>query len=91
MESSGLVRWGALALFLGGTVWLVLGLFNVFDGLLAIPGRKDGVVLLALGLVLTAARGLWGRMPCRRKVTDSWDERVSTSPSHRSSLEPCVT
>ncbi|CAN5748950.1 hypothetical protein BH18ACT11_BH18ACT11_22230 [soil metagenome] len=59
MESSGLVRWGALGLFLGGTVWLLLGLLNVFDGLLAIPGRKDDVVLLALGLVLTAA-GLVG-------------------------------
>jgi hypothetical protein len=59
MKSSGLVRWGALGLFLGGTVWLVLGLFDLFDGLLAIPGRKDSVVLLALGLVLTAA-GLVG-------------------------------
>jgi hypothetical protein len=59
MKSSGLVRWGALGLFLGGTVLLLLGLFNLFDGLLAIPGRKDDVVLLALGLVLTAA-GLVG-------------------------------
>jgi hypothetical protein len=59
MKSSGLVRWGALGLFLGGTVWLLLGLFNLFDGLLAIPGRKDDVVLLAVGLVLTAA-GLVG-------------------------------
>jgi hypothetical protein len=48
-----------LGLFLGGTVWLLLGLFSLFDALLAIPGRKDDVVLLALGLVLTAA-GLVG-------------------------------
>src|SRR5918997_1037047 len=59
MKSSGLVRWGALGLFLGGTVWLLLGLISLFDGLLATPGRKDDVVLLALGLVLTAA-GLVG-------------------------------
>lgn len=59
MESSRLVRWGALSLFLGGTVWLLLGLFTLFDALLAIPGGKDDVVLLALGLVLTAA-GLVG-------------------------------
>src|SRR5215217_996935 len=59
MKSSGLVRWSALGLFLGGTVLLLLGLFNLLDGLLAIPGRKDDVVLLAIGLVLTAA-GLVG-------------------------------
>jgi hypothetical protein len=40
-------------------VWLLLGLFSLFEGLLAIPGRNDDVVLLALGLVLTAA-GLVG-------------------------------
>jgi hypothetical protein len=59
MESSGLVRWGTLGLFLGGTVWLLLGLISLFDDLLSIPGRNDDVVLLALGLVLTAA-GLVG-------------------------------
>ena len=66
MESSGLVRWGALGLFLGGTVWLLLGLFNLFGGLLAIPGGKDDVVLLALGLVLTAA-GLVGPHALQRE------------------------
>ena len=59
MKSSGLVRWGALGLFLGGAVWLLLGLFSLFDGLLTIPGHEDDVVLLALGLVLTAV-GLVG-------------------------------
>ena len=59
MKSSGLVRWGALSLFLGGAVWLLLGLFSLFEGLLATPGRKDDAMLLALGLVLTAA-GLVG-------------------------------
>ena len=58
MGSSGLVRWGALCLTLGGAVWLVLGLLRVFDSLRVIPGRED-VVLLALALVLTAA-GLVG-------------------------------
>ena len=58
MGSSGLVRWGAMGLALGGAVWLVLGLSNVFGYLQAIPGRED-VALLVLALVLTAA-GLVG-------------------------------
>jgi hypothetical protein len=57
MESSGL-RWGAMGLMLGGAVWLVLGLSNVFGYLRAIPGRED-VALLVLALLLTAA-GLVG-------------------------------
>jgi hypothetical protein len=58
MESSGLLRWGAMGLMLGGAVWLVLGLSNVFGYLRAIPGRED-VALLVLALLLTAA-GLVG-------------------------------
>src|SRR5215210_1283984 len=58
MGSSGLVRWGAISLMLGGVVWLILGLSNVFGYLQAIPGRED-VVLLILALLLTAA-GLVG-------------------------------
>jgi len=58
MGSSGLVRWGAISLMLGGVVWLVLGLSMVFGYLQAIPGRED-VVLLILALLLTAA-GLVG-------------------------------
>jgi hypothetical protein len=59
MGSSGLVRWGAIDLMVGGVVWLVLGLLRVFDyQQQAIPGRED-VVLLALALLLTAA-GLVG-------------------------------
>ena len=58
MESSRLVRWGAICLILGGAVWLLLGLLKAFDILRVIPGRED-VVLLALALVLTAA-GLVG-------------------------------
>lgn len=53
-----LVRWGAIGLMLGGVVWLVLGLSNVFGCLQAIPGRED-VVLLVFALLLTAA-GLVG-------------------------------
>jgi hypothetical protein len=58
MGSSGLVRWGAIGLMLGGVVWLVLGLSSAFGYLQAIPGRED-VVLLILALLLTAA-GLVG-------------------------------
>ncbi len=58
MGSSGLVRWGAFGLMLGGVVWLVLGLSNVFGYLQAIPGRED-VVLLIVALLLTAV-GLVG-------------------------------
>jgi hypothetical protein len=58
MGSSGLVRWGAIDLMLGGVVWLILGLSNVFGYLQAIPGRED-VVLLIVALLLTAA-GLVG-------------------------------
>ena len=58
MGSSGLVRWGAIDLMLGGVVWLVLGLSNVFGYLQAIPGRED-VALLILALLLTTA-GLVG-------------------------------
>jgi hypothetical protein len=47
-----------MGLALGGAVWLVLGLSNVFGYLQAIPGRED-VALLVLALVLTAA-GLVG-------------------------------
>jgi hypothetical protein len=58
MGSSGLVRWGAMGLMLGGGVWVVLGL-SALSGLLgAVPGRED-VVLLIVALLLTAA-GLVG-------------------------------
>ena len=55
MAASGLVRWGAIGLILGGVVWLVLGLSAVFGYLQAIPGRED-VVLFVVGLALTAGR-----------------------------------
>jgi hypothetical protein len=54
MGYSGLVRWGAISLMLGGAVWTVLGLSTVFGYLQAIPGRED-VVLFAVALLLTAA------------------------------------
>ena len=65
MGSSGLVRWGAVSLILGGAVWLVLGLTRAFEVLRVIPGRED-VVLLALALVLTAA-GLVGPHALQRE------------------------
>ncbi len=58
MAASGLVRWGAIGLILGGVVWLVLRLSAVVSYLQAIPSRED-VVLLVVGLALTAA-GLVG-------------------------------
>ena len=58
MRSSGLVRWGAISLMLGGAVWTVLGLSALFGYLQAIPGRED-VVLFAVALLLTAV-GLVG-------------------------------
>ena len=65
MGSSGLVRWGAIDLMLGGVVWLILGLSNVFGFLRAIPGRED-VVLLIVALLLTAA-GLVGLHVLQRR------------------------
>lgn len=58
MGSSGLVRWGAIDLMLGGAVWVILGLSGALGYLQAIPGRED-VVLLIVALLLTAA-GLVG-------------------------------
>jgi hypothetical protein len=58
MGASGLVRWGAIGLMLGGVVWVVLGLSAVLGYLQAIPGRED-VVMLIIALLLTAA-GLVG-------------------------------
>jgi hypothetical protein len=58
MGSSGLIRWGAIGLMLGGVVWVVLGLSAVLGFLQAIPGRED-VVMLIIALLLTAA-GLVG-------------------------------
>src|SRR5215213_897636 len=58
MGSSGLVRWGAIGLMLGGATWLVLGLSIRFGYLQAIPGRED-VVLFVVALLLTAV-GLVG-------------------------------
>ena len=58
MASSGLSRWGAIALLSGGLTWLVLGLSAVFGYLQAIPGRED-VVLFIVALLFTAA-GLLG-------------------------------
>lgn len=65
MGSSGLARWGAVGLTLGGAAWLVLGLSNVFGYLQAIPGRED-VALLVLALLLTAA-GLAGLYALQRE------------------------
>ena len=58
MTPSGMVRWGAVGLAVGGAAWTILGL-GALSGLLgAIPGRED-VVLFILALVLTAV-GLLG-------------------------------
>ena len=58
MATSGLIRWGAVGLMLGGVMWVVLGLLAAIGFLQAIPGRED-VVLFVVALVLTAA-GLIG-------------------------------
>jgi hypothetical protein len=58
MGSSGLVRWDAISLMLGGAVWTILGLSAVFGYLQAIPGRED-VALFVVALLLTAV-GLVG-------------------------------
>src|SRR5215212_6746026 len=58
MGSSGLVRWGAIGLMLGGVTWIVLGLSAVFGYLQATSGRDD-VVLFVVALLFTAA-GLVG-------------------------------
>ena len=58
MASSGIVRWGAISLMLGGVIWGVLGLSAMIGYLQAIPGRED-VVLFVVAMLLTAA-GLVG-------------------------------
>jgi hypothetical protein len=58
MATSGLIRWGAIGLMLGGVTWVVLGLSALVGYLQAIPGRED-VVLFVVALLLTAA-GLVG-------------------------------
>jgi hypothetical protein len=58
MATSGLIRWGAIGLMLGGVMWVVLGLSALVGYLQAIPGRED-VVLFVVALLLTAA-GLVG-------------------------------
>ena len=58
MGSSGLVRWSAIGLMLGGVTWGILGLSAVLGYLQAIPGRED-VVLFVIALLFTAA-GLVG-------------------------------
>lgn len=58
MATSGLVRWGAIGLMLGGVTWLVLGLSAALGYLDAIPGRED-VVLYIIAHLFTAA-GLVG-------------------------------
>jgi len=58
MGTSGLVRWSAIGLMLGGVSWVVLGLSAVFGYLQVIPGRED-VVLFVVALLFTAA-GLVG-------------------------------
>lgn len=64
MASSGLIRWGAIGLMLGGVMWIVLGLGAVIGYLQAIPGRED-VVLFVVALLLTAA-GLVGLYTLQR-------------------------
>ena len=58
MATSGLIRWDAIGLMLGGVTWVVLGLSALVGYLQAIPGRED-VVLFVVALLLTAA-GLVG-------------------------------
>lgn len=58
MAASGLIRWGAICLALGGATWVVLGLLAAIGLLQAIPGRED-VVLFVAALLLSAV-GLVG-------------------------------
>jgi hypothetical protein len=58
MASSGLIRWGAISLMLGGVMWLLLGFLATIGFLQEIPGRED-VVLFIVALLFTEA-GLVG-------------------------------
>jgi hypothetical protein len=61
--SSGLVRWGAVSLILGGAAWIVLGLTAVFGYLQAIPGRED---VALFGAHCCSRRPGWcASTPCR--------------------------
>src|SRR5919202_1483498 len=54
MGSSGLIRWGAISLMLGGVMWLLLGSLATIGYLQAIPGRED-VVLFIVALLFKEA------------------------------------
>ncbi len=58
MATSGLIRWGAVGLMLGGVMWVLLGFLAAIGFLQAIPGRED-VVLFVVALLFTAV-GLVG-------------------------------
>ena len=58
MAASGLIRWGAIGLALGGVTWVALGFLAAIGLLQAIPGRED-VVLFVAALLLSAV-GLVG-------------------------------
>ena len=75
MESSGLIRWGAIGLMLGGVIWLILGVSVVFGYLQPILGRED-VVLFIVALALTAA-GLAGLQALAATMIHDEDERLS--------------
>jgi hypothetical protein len=54
MAASGLIRWGAIGLMLGGVMWVVLGLSALVGYLQAIPGREDVVLFVVAHLFLAA-------------------------------------
>ena len=74
MASSGLIRWGAIGLALGGVTWVASCLLAAIGLLQAIPGRED-VVLFVAALLLSTV-GLV-RLRILQKDRDGW---ASTSP-----------
>jgi hypothetical protein len=79
MSDSGLVRWGAIGLILGGVTWLVLGLSAVFGYLQAIPGRAE-VWLFIIAHLFTAV-GLVGLHALQRgKLRSPWNDGSLPGP-----------
>ena len=75
MGVTDLVRWGAIALMLGGVVWLVLGLSTLFGYLQAIEGIGPLPAVVAAPWLCLSPRRLH-----RRGSRQEASRRCGTAP-----------